>query len=220
MTPTPRPKIEDSFIAGRACAICGANALAVKRLAGYPDHVACGRCASVFVLEGDGERVMYGKIPPEYAATRRFALKQWVWLEAVDRRAAQERRSVAPPAAPPTPAPKLLRFSGPGMAPVPPPARPATSPPPALPAVPPAWPAAGPPPAVRAVPPARPAAGPPLAVPGAPPTPKPSPAAAPQAAAPSPPAVLEVSEPPAGERDRGGAGGGGAGAPAPVGGRP
>src|SRR3989337_3792781 len=86
MTPTPRPKREDSFIAGRACAICGANALAVKRLAGDRDHVACGRCRSVFVLEGDGERVMYGKIPPEYAATRRFALKQWVWLEAVDRR--------------------------------------------------------------------------------------------------------------------------------------
>jgi ribosomal protein S27AE len=191
MSPTPRSTIDDGFIAGRACAVCGATALVVKHAANLPDHVACGRCGSIFVVEGEGDRVMYGKIPADYPATRRFALKQWVWIEAVERRAAQERMDGGPlQAAPQVLAPRLPR-KPPAQPPAPSPAqRPAVSPPAAAPSTPPVQAPAAVAPRV-AVPPAAAAAKP-----AAPPAAHPHAAAKP--AAPG----HEVLEPPPGERHR------------------
>lgn len=190
MPPTPRPTIDDGFIAGRACAVCGATALAVRRVAGLPDHVACGRCGSIFVLEGDGDRVMYGKIPADYPATRRFALKQWVWIEAVERRAQQERMDSGPlQAAPQVLAPKVPRSPArsaapPAAAPVPEAHAPAAAPHAA---------ATAKSDAVKVAP-----------IPPGAPVPKPAapPAARQPAAAKPAPAGLEVVEPPPGERHR------------------
>ncbi len=94
--PKPRSRIEDEFLRGRPCAICGASGLKVVRIAGVPDHVSCSGCGSAFVVEDGGERVMYGKIPAEYPLTRRFALRQWAWLEAIERKAQDERKGTAP----------------------------------------------------------------------------------------------------------------------------
>lgn len=94
--PKARSWIEDEFVRGRACAICGATALRVVRISGVPDHVSCSACGSAFVVEDGGERVMYGKIPAEYPLTRRFALRQWAWLEAIARKAEDERTGVSP----------------------------------------------------------------------------------------------------------------------------
>ena len=102
MPSTPRPRIDDGYLAGKTCAICGAASLTIARIAGLPDHVNCGSCGSVFVVEDGGERVMYGKIPAEYPATRLFALRQWAWLEAVERKAASEQQA-GRPASPPAP---------------------------------------------------------------------------------------------------------------------
>jgi hypothetical protein len=182
MLPTPRATIDDQLIAGRACAICGAPALAVRHVAGVPDHVACNRCGSIFVVEGDGERVMYGKIPAEYPATRKFALKQWVWFDAVERRAAAERpRAARPPSRIPTPAEAAAPRPTEPLQPSP------VLPPIARPATPRGAPAAPPAPSAQ-----------PAAAPGAP--------AAKPAAAPPPaqavPKGLEPFEPPAGARHR------------------
>jgi ribosomal protein S27AE len=196
MSPTPRSTIDDGFIAGRACAVCGATALVVKHAANLPDHVACGRCGSIFVVEGEGDRVMYGKIPADYPATRRFALKQWVWIEAVERRAQQERMDSGPlQAAPQVLAPRLPRRA-PAQPSAPSPAqRPAAGPPAAAPSAPAQAPAAVAHPVV--VPPV-PAAGKPVAAakPAAPP------AAHPQAAVRPAAPGHEVFEPPPGERHR------------------
>jgi hypothetical protein len=43
---------------------------------------------------------MYGSIPEEYPETRRFALQQWAWLEAVERKAQMERPLKVEPTAP------------------------------------------------------------------------------------------------------------------------
>ena len=102
MSSNPRPRIVDGYLAGKTCAICGAAPLTIAHIAGLPDHVNCGSCGSVFVVEDGGERVMYGKIPAEYPATRRFALRQWAWLEDVERKAASERQA-GRPASPPAP---------------------------------------------------------------------------------------------------------------------
>ncbi len=99
--PKARSQIEDGFIRGRLCAICGSPGLKVVRIPGVPDHVSCGACGSAFVVEDGGDRVMYGKIPADYPLIRRFALRQWAWLEAIERKAQDERRGVA--AAPPIP---------------------------------------------------------------------------------------------------------------------
>lgn len=93
MPSTPRPKIDDGYLAGKTCAICGAPSLTITRIPGLPDHVSCGRCSSVFVVEDGGDRVMYGKIPADLPSTRSFALRQWAWLEAVERKAASERET-------------------------------------------------------------------------------------------------------------------------------
>lgn len=91
MTPVPRINIEDLSIQGLSCAICGAASLSVVHLDQFPDYVSCANCASAFVMEAEGERVMYGSIPVEYPQTSHFALQQWTWLEAVERRARPER---------------------------------------------------------------------------------------------------------------------------------
>jgi hypothetical protein len=76
--------------------------LSVSHIANFPDFVTCGECASAFVVEDTGERVMYGRIPSEYPRAVEFALKQWVWLEAVSRRAAEDRPAVLPSASLPS----------------------------------------------------------------------------------------------------------------------
>lgn len=91
MAAIPKPTVEDDYIEGLTCAICGRPDLFVQHLPDYPDFVTCRHCEAAFVVEDTGERVMYGKIPDEYPDTTEFALRQWVWLEAVDRRALEER---------------------------------------------------------------------------------------------------------------------------------
>lgn len=91
MSPTPSRTIPPEFISDLECPICGQDALRVHQMERFPDYVACDNCESQFVLEDAGERVMYGKIPAAYPRTRRFALQQWAWPEAVARRAADER---------------------------------------------------------------------------------------------------------------------------------
>lgn len=106
MNPKVRSTLADDLAQGRACSICGQEALQVVHLDAYPDYVNCGNCGSAFVVEDGGERVMYGKIPAQYPETRHFALQQWVWPEAIDRKAAPERPSgppslISPPPPPP-----------------------------------------------------------------------------------------------------------------------
>lgn len=91
MTSSPRITIDDGYTHGLDCAICGSSDLFVQHLPNYPDFVTCRSCGSAFVVEDAGERVLYGNISPGYPQTAEFALKQWVWLEAVERRAAEER---------------------------------------------------------------------------------------------------------------------------------
>jgi len=91
MAAIPKPTVEDDYVRGLTCAICGRPDLFVQHLPDYPDFVTCRHCDAAFVVEDTGERVMYGKIPDEYPETTEFALRQWVWLEAVDRRALEER---------------------------------------------------------------------------------------------------------------------------------
>ncbi len=106
MTGVPRTTVDDDYINGLRCAVCGQPDLFVQHLPAYPDFVTCRNCQAAFVVEDTGERVMYGKVPDGYPDTRDFALRQWVWLEAVERRAAAERP------APPTPSPEAaLRSS-------------------------------------------------------------------------------------------------------------
>lgn len=104
MSPTPKQSIDPSFIQDMDCPICGQDALQLKAMERYPDYVACGDCQAQFVAEAEGERVMYGEIPVSYPRTRRFALQQWAWPEAIARRAAEERaeQPSAPPADQPT----------------------------------------------------------------------------------------------------------------------
>ena len=106
MSPTPRRSIDPTFLEGLSCPICGRDSLELKIMDRFPDYVSCSNCQSQFVTEEAGERVMYGKIPASYPRTSRFALQQWVWPEAVARRADEERppkQSVSPP--PPLDAP-------------------------------------------------------------------------------------------------------------------
>jgi hypothetical protein len=91
MSSSPRVTIDDSYTVGLSCAICGSPELFVQHLPNYPDFVTCSQCGSAFVVEDGGERVLYGNIASDYPRTAEFALKQWVWLEAVERRAAEER---------------------------------------------------------------------------------------------------------------------------------
>jgi len=91
MASTPKPTLDDGLIDGLLCAICGEDALHVVHMENLPDYVGCESCKSAFLSEDGGERVFYGQIGEAYPLTERFALKQWVWLEAVENRAREER---------------------------------------------------------------------------------------------------------------------------------
>jgi len=91
MASTPKLTLDDGLIDGLVCAICGEDALHVVHMDNLPDYVGCDGCNSAFLSEDGGERVFYGKIDEGYPSTARFALKQWVWLEAVEKRAGEER---------------------------------------------------------------------------------------------------------------------------------
>ncbi|MEW6569236.1 MAG: hypothetical protein AB1449_13945 [Chloroflexota bacterium] len=222
--PRPRTHIETHFIEGRACAICGSSGLKVVHLAGVPDHVSCRACGSAFVVEEGGERVMYGKIPAHYPLTRRFALRQWAWLEAIERKAEEERGAApaeapglaaeAPPAPAPPPKPRLPDWlarpesAAPGsVEPVPPPQPPSEA------AQLPDWLSVAEEPSTEPSPPAtfleraqirRTARAAPAAVPPqpTPPAPVPSAPARPAAPAVQPAFVERVGEPAPGERYR------------------
>lgn len=127
MAGTPRFTLDQSYIEGLSCPICGQDALQVRRLERYPDFVNCGNCESAFVAEDDGERVMYGKIPASYPSTIKFALNEWVWPEAIERKARTERTE-------PTPGPPPLQQAPPeppGPPPSPEPVEPPRPPAPA-----------------------------------------------------------------------------------------
>ena len=91
MSLTPRFSLEDDFVNGIRCAICGNPDLKVSHLEKYPDFVTCDQCGAAFIVENEGSWVMYGKIPADYPQTSQFALRQWTWLDAVAQKAADER---------------------------------------------------------------------------------------------------------------------------------
>lgn len=105
MAETPKSTLDPGFTQGMACPICGQDTLQVRHLERYPDFVTCTNCESAFVAEDGGERVMYGKIPPSYPDTSRFALNEWAWPEAIERRARAERPSAPRAASAPSPQP-------------------------------------------------------------------------------------------------------------------
>ncbi len=91
MASTPRANIADDVIQGLHCAICGEDTLHVVHIDRLPDYVECNHCKSAFIMEDGGERVLYGQIAEGFPQTSQFALKQWVWIEAVETRAHEER---------------------------------------------------------------------------------------------------------------------------------
>jgi hypothetical protein len=91
MASTPRATIADNAVQDLRCAICGEDALNVVHVERLPDYVECAACKSAFIMEEDGDRVLYGQIAEKYPQTAEFALKQWVWIEAVNTRASEER---------------------------------------------------------------------------------------------------------------------------------
>ena len=100
--PTPRLTLDDNYVDGKQCAVCGQISLRVVHIDNLPDFIGCNRCGSAFVVEENGERVMYGKIDAEFADTWQFALRQWVWLTAIERRTSLEA-PIEPVAEPITP---------------------------------------------------------------------------------------------------------------------
>jgi hypothetical protein len=97
MSLTPRKTLNDDFIKGMSCAICGNPNLTITHVEKFPDFVSCNRCGAAFVVENEGSWVMYGKIPSEYPQTSQFALRQWTWLDAVAQRASDEREMGSAP---------------------------------------------------------------------------------------------------------------------------
>ena len=120
MAPTPRSTLSEDFAAHLNCPICGEARLMVHHTSSLPDFVTCHSCSSAFVVEEGGERVLFGKINDQYPRTQQFALKQWVMLEAIERRASDERLegedTTAPPEVEQAPTPQI-----PKAAPTPPP---------------------------------------------------------------------------------------------------
>ncbi|MGD8621863.1 MAG: hypothetical protein PVH60_07925, partial [Anaerolineales bacterium] len=100
MASTPRANIADDVIQGLDCAICGKDALRVVHVERLPDYVECAECKSAFIMEDQGERVLYGQIAEGYPQTSQFAHKQWAWIEAVETRAREERPTPEEPTAP------------------------------------------------------------------------------------------------------------------------
>lgn len=103
MTPVPRATLDDSFVDGLKCAICGHPSLQVVHVDALPDYVSCGQCNSAFVTEEGGQRVMYGMIDESYTETRSFALRQWVHLDEVESKASSEHPPTAPVEPPTSP---------------------------------------------------------------------------------------------------------------------
>jgi ribosomal protein S27E len=103
MPPTPKYTLDESDLLDLRCPICAHVSLKLVQMERLPDYISCGNCDSAFVREEGGQRVMYGKINSEYPSTSQFALRQWVWPEAIDQRAASERPSTPFPSTPPLP---------------------------------------------------------------------------------------------------------------------
>ena len=97
-----RLEIEDEFIADLSCAVCTAPALRAIHLPEYADYVSCEACGSSFVVEEEGERVVYGEISEQYSDTAKVVLKNWVTLSVVGRLASaeRERKGIARPEVP------------------------------------------------------------------------------------------------------------------------
>jgi len=91
MSLTPRKTLNDNYIDGMTCAICGNSNLKIVHIEVYPDFVLCEACNSAFVVEDEGNWIMYGKISSDYPKTNEFAHRQWTWLQAVAERAEKER---------------------------------------------------------------------------------------------------------------------------------
>lgn len=91
MPPTPRQSLSDAYTANMNCPICGQLTLKVFHTDRLPDYVACGNCESAFIVEDGGDRVLFGKISDSYPRTQQFALRQWAWIEAIERWASEER---------------------------------------------------------------------------------------------------------------------------------
>lgn len=96
MPPVPRVTLEDTYIAGLKCAICGHTSLQVVHVDALPDYVSCVQCKSAFVTEEGGQRVMYGMIDESFPETRTFALRQWLHLDDVASKASSEHPPTAP----------------------------------------------------------------------------------------------------------------------------
>jgi hypothetical protein len=90
-----RLDIDDAFVADISCAVCSAPELRVYHIPNYADYVSCEACESSFLVEEDGERVLYGKISEEYSDTGKVVLKNWVTLSVVARLASAERERKA-----------------------------------------------------------------------------------------------------------------------------
>lgn len=103
MPPSPKFTLDESDLLDLRCPICADVSLKLVHMERLPDFITCGNCESAFVREEGGQRVMYGKINPEYPSTSKFALRQWVWPEAIDQRAASERPSTPYPPTPEAP---------------------------------------------------------------------------------------------------------------------
>lgn len=86
-----RSTIDDAFIDGMDCAICTAPALRVNHLSEFTDYISCDECGSSFVVEEDGDRVLYGKVAKNYTDTEKVVLKNWMSLVVVARLANSER---------------------------------------------------------------------------------------------------------------------------------
>lgn len=91
MSLTPRKTLNADFIDGMTCAICGSSDLSIVHIEVYPDFVTCQACGSAFVVEDEGQWIMYGKISPNFPQTSEFALRQWTWPDAVAEQATRER---------------------------------------------------------------------------------------------------------------------------------
>jgi hypothetical protein len=86
-----RNEVDDAFVAGMDCAICTAAALRVNHLSKFADYISCDECGSSFVIEEEGNRVLYGKVSDDYSDTKKVVLKNWMSLTVVSRLAGSER---------------------------------------------------------------------------------------------------------------------------------
>jgi hypothetical protein len=91
MPETIRNEVDDDFVAGLDCAICTAAALRVNHLSKFADYISCDECGSSFVIEEDGDRVLFGKVSDEYSDTKKVVIKNWMSLTVVSRLAGSER---------------------------------------------------------------------------------------------------------------------------------